>query len=133
MNASEARKQILDVLLGVDLISAGQRQRFLDEPAKDIRLADLGIDSMKVVDLCLGLEERVGREISIEELVENPTVNKLAGHLAKALDVLEGLLHADLEGAVDRGVVGGRPGADGQLAETGDVFLLLQLEVGHGL
>jgi acyl carrier protein len=83
MNANEARKQILDVLVGVELVTAGQRQHLLEEPAGDIQLAELGIDSMKIVDLCVGLEERVGREISIEELIENPTVNKLADHFAK--------------------------------------------------
>jgi acyl carrier protein len=82
MNASEARKQILDILVGVELVAAERRQRLLEQPAEDIQLAELGIDSMKIVDLCVGLEEQIGREISVEELIENPTVNKLAGHFA---------------------------------------------------
>jgi acyl carrier protein len=84
MNINEAREKILDVLVGVEIVSTEQRQRLLEEPEGDIELAELGIDSMKIVDLCVGLEERVGREISIEELIENPTVNKLADHFAKA-------------------------------------------------
>ena len=84
MNASEARKQILDVLVAVEILTHGQKQGLLEGPAEDIQLAELGIDSIKIVDLCVGLEERVGREISIEELIENPTVNKLADHFAKA-------------------------------------------------
>jgi acyl carrier protein len=86
MNASEARKHILDVLVGVELMTAERRQRLLDEPAEDIRFAELGIDSMKIVDLCLGLEERAGREILVEELIENPTLNELADHLQREGD-----------------------------------------------
>jgi acyl carrier protein len=82
MNANEARKQILDILVGVELVTAERRQRLLEQPAEDIQLAELGIDSMKIVDLCVGLEEQIGREISVEELIENPTVNTLAGHFA---------------------------------------------------
>jgi acyl carrier protein len=83
MSVSEVRKQILDVLAGLELVKAEQRNRLLEAPAEDIELAELGIDSMKVVDLCVGLEEQVGREVSVEELIENPTVNRLADHFAK--------------------------------------------------
>jgi acyl carrier protein len=38
---------------------------------------------MKIVDVGIGLKERVGREISIEELVEIPTVNSLADHFVR--------------------------------------------------
>jgi acyl carrier protein len=83
MSVSEVRKQILDVLVGLELISAEQGNRLLEGPTEDVELAELGIDSMKIVDLCLGLEEQVRREVSVEELIENPTVNKLADHFAK--------------------------------------------------
>lgn len=83
MSASEARKQILDVLVGLELVTAEQRKHLLEEPAQDIELTQLGIDSMKIIDLCVGLEEQFGREIDIEELIENPTVNRLADHFAR--------------------------------------------------
>lgn len=84
MTADEARTMILDILQGLDLIDEKQKVDVLAGRTADIELAALGIDSMKVVDLCVGLEDRVGREIEVEELIENPSVNQLAAHFAKA-------------------------------------------------
>jgi acyl carrier protein len=76
MQEDAAKAAILDVLKELEILH-GQAE------TGDIEFAGLGIDSIKVVDLCVALEERFGREVSIEELVENPTVNQLAKHLAK--------------------------------------------------
>lgn len=78
MSPGEARETIVSVLAGLGLVDEHQAK------AEDIEFAGLGIDSMKVVDLCMELEERVGREIAVEELIENPTVNRLAEHFAKS-------------------------------------------------
>ena len=48
----------------------------------DVDLASLSIDSVGIFNLCMELEDAVGREIRIGELVENATVLKLARHLA---------------------------------------------------
>lgn len=77
MRTDEARTAILTVLKGLKLVDDNQAA------APDIEFAVLGIDSMTVVDLCVGLEEQIGREVSIEELIENPTVNQLADHFTK--------------------------------------------------
>ncbi len=84
MTADEAKIAILNILQNLELIDEKQKNDVLSGLAADIELAGLGIDSMKVVDLCVGLEEEVGREIEVEELIENPTVNQLAAHFAKA-------------------------------------------------
>lgn len=84
MTADEARRMILNVLLNLELIDDRQMTDLLAAPVVDIELASLAIDSMKVVDLCVGFEELVGREIDVEELIENPSVNKLAEHFARA-------------------------------------------------
>lgn len=84
MTADEARLMILNVLLNLELIDDGQKSDLIAARVGDIELAALGVDSMKVVDLCVGLEERIGREIEVEELIENPSVNKLAEHFAGA-------------------------------------------------
>lgn len=84
MTADEAKIAILNILQNLELIDEKQKNDVLSGLAADIELAGLGIDSMKVVDLCVGLEEQVGREIEVEELIENPTVNQLAAHFAKA-------------------------------------------------
>ncbi len=76
MQVDQAKAAILEILAELELLD-GELQ------APDVEFASLGIDSIKVVDLCVALEERFGREVSIEELVENPTVNQLANHLAK--------------------------------------------------
>src|SRR5690349_2999990 len=52
--------------------------------AGDIEFRGLRIDSMRIIDLCLGLEARLGREVEIEELIENPTLRRLADHFAGA-------------------------------------------------
>jgi acyl carrier protein len=83
MTADEAKVMILNILKNLELIDENQKDDVLSGRAVDIELAGLGIDSMKVVDLCVGLEEEVGREIEVEELIENPTVNQLAAHFAK--------------------------------------------------
>jgi len=77
MRADEARTAILNVLKGLKLVDGDQ------VAAPDIEFAGLGIDSMTVVDLCVGLEEQIGREVTIEELIENPTLNQLADHFTK--------------------------------------------------
>lgn len=83
MTVDEAKIVILNILQNLELIDEKQKNDVLSGLAADIELAGLGIDSMKVVDLCVGLEEEVGREIEVEELIENPTVNQLAAHFAK--------------------------------------------------
>jgi acyl carrier protein len=82
MSADEAKTAILDVLKGLKLVD-GETEKLFVDGARDIEFGALGIDSITVVDLCVGLEERIGREVSIEELIENATVNKLADHFAK--------------------------------------------------
>lgn len=84
MTANEAKIMILNILQNLELIDEKQKDEVLSGQAADIELAGLGIDSMKVVDLCVGLEEEVGREIEVEELIENPSVNQLAAHFSKA-------------------------------------------------
>jgi acyl carrier protein len=77
MSVDEARASILEVLKQLKLVDGNQAQ------AADIEFAGLGIDSISIVDLCVGLEEKVGREVTIEELIENPSLNQLADHLTK--------------------------------------------------
>lgn len=84
MTADEAKAMILTILQDLELIDEKQKSDVLAGQGADIELAALGIDSMKVVDLCVGLEERIGREVEVEELIENPSVSQLAAHFAKA-------------------------------------------------
>jgi len=42
------------------------------------RLADLGIDSLQLVELKFGLDQVIGMELDAEVLMSNPTVRELA-------------------------------------------------------
>ena len=38
---------------------------------------------MAVIDLCMDIEKHTGREVLIDELVDNSSLNKLAKHLSE--------------------------------------------------
>lgn len=82
MSRDEAKAMLLDLLLAMELLSPSERAVAATAGAKDISFGELGIDSMAVVDLCVGVEERIGRELRVEEIIDNPTVDLLAAHLA---------------------------------------------------
>jgi acyl carrier protein len=84
MKREEAKTMLLDVLHSMELISTAQRDSTREPDAADIEFGELGIDSMAVVDLCLGVEDKTGRELLVEEIIDNPTVNMLATHLARS-------------------------------------------------
>lgn len=48
------------------------------------RLADLGIDSLQVVELKFGLDQVLGRELEVELIISNPTVGELAAQSLRA-------------------------------------------------
>jgi acyl carrier protein len=82
MTGNEAKTMLLDVLMALGLMSPEERAAALEPGAKDIPLGSLGIDSMAVVDLCVGVEEKTGRELRVEEIIDNPTIDQLAAFLA---------------------------------------------------
>jgi acyl carrier protein len=48
------------------------------------RLADLGIDSLQVVELKFGLDLVLGQELEVELIINNPTVGELAADSVRA-------------------------------------------------
>jgi acyl carrier protein len=82
MNREATRAMLLEVLQSMELISQSDKAAALEPGAEDIQLGELGIDSMAVVDLCVAVEDKIGRELHVEEIIDNPTVNLLAVHLA---------------------------------------------------
>jgi acyl carrier protein len=44
------------------------------------QLADLGIDSLQVVELKFGLDQVLGQEVDVELIISNPTVGELAAN-----------------------------------------------------
>lgn len=84
MTFDETRTIIIESLHGIELLSDQDRERLLGEKDTDIDLASLSIDSLKIVDWCMALENKLSREVQVEELVENDSINKLARHLSSA-------------------------------------------------
>jgi acyl carrier protein len=82
MKPGDAQLIILDILAATELIDRDRKEDVLAGRISDIEFAGLGIDSMRVIDLCLGLEARLGREIEVEELIENSSLKRLADHFA---------------------------------------------------
>lgn len=82
MNRDETKVMLLEVLSALELISPSDRAAATTPGADDIEFGSLGIDSMAIVDLCVAVEEKTGRELRVEEIIDNPTVNQLAAHLA---------------------------------------------------
>jgi acyl carrier protein len=74
----DARSIILNALVGIKCLPEERRDALIADSESDVELASLGITSMAVIDLCMDIEEHTGREILIEELIDNATLNKLA-------------------------------------------------------
>ncbi len=53
-----------------------------DELPLDENYFDLGLNSLRVVEIKTGLEELLGREVDTGLLFSQPTVRQLIGHLA---------------------------------------------------
>jgi acyl carrier protein len=85
MTVNEAKTMLLDVLLALELMSPVERAAALEPGANDIALGSLGIDSMAVVELCVEVEEKIGRELRVEEIIDYPTIDQLATYLASKL------------------------------------------------
>lgn len=81
MNSESIRESIIKALHGIKVFNDEVRDAYLADIDKDVALVELGIDSVSVMDFCLLLENDLGREVEILELIDNPTLNTLAKHL----------------------------------------------------
>jgi acyl carrier protein len=79
---AEARDAILNALVSSKILTADRQMELGPHPGSDVELAALGIDSMAVINLCVALEETLHRDVEIEELIEHPSLNQLARHIA---------------------------------------------------
>ena len=82
MKLQETRQIIISCLDEVKLLEANQKSEILQDQEADVELASLSIDSLKIVDLCMALETALGREVEVEVLIENSSINKLARYYA---------------------------------------------------
>ncbi len=79
----EFRNVILNALVGIKCFTPEKAAELAATEGEDVELIKLGIDSMSVIDLCMDIEENTGREVLIEELIDNPTINKLAKFMSE--------------------------------------------------
>jgi len=82
MTVTEVRRTVLESMFACDMISEPERERLQADESADVDLASLQIDSIKIVDWCMDLETKLNREVQVEELVENDSLNKLARYLS---------------------------------------------------
>lgn len=81
MQFDKIRNTILDALVSIEALDPAAAEAARADAGQDIIFSSLGIDSVMVMDFCVLIEDSIGREIEIVELVDNASLNKLARHL----------------------------------------------------
>lgn len=79
LSEEDHEKIIVEALQSIGKLT---REQAAQLQAQDIDIAALGLDSVSITDFCMALEERIGREIEVDELIENPSIKGLARHLS---------------------------------------------------
>ena len=77
------RNVIINALVSIKCFAPDKAVELSANEGDDVKLVTLGIDSMSVIDLCIDIEDHTGREVLIEELIDTPTINKLAKFLSE--------------------------------------------------
>lgn len=86
MDAIQARGLIVEALDQVT--GARNLAEFapaLADPLADVRFDALGLDSLTGIEFCFAMEERVGVELELSDLLKHDSVNRLAAFIADAL------------------------------------------------
>ena len=82
MKVNETRAAILEALAKSKLLPEADIAAY-DSAGGDVSLDSLDIDSLKVFDFCVALEDVLGVEIEPEEIITNNSLSSLARHLAE--------------------------------------------------
>ena len=75
------RERILDTLVELGELDADRKQALLADPAANVSFAEIEMDSLTALDLCVNLEEASGKVVEPADLIEHPTLNDLATFL----------------------------------------------------
>jgi len=81
MSLARFREQILETLVELGELNEDRKQALLASPDSNISFAEIEMDSLTALDLCVNLEEASGKVVEPADLVENPTLNDLASFL----------------------------------------------------
>lgn len=87
MTDDEIRKVIADALVyaAVPGFRGSQRERDFVEGRADIRLADLDIDSLAAMELCIAIETNVGASILPQDLAKIGSLDSLVTKVREAV------------------------------------------------
>ena len=86
MTFGAARKHILKAINATTSILDEPRfAACVADPGQNIPFADLELDSLAAMEICMELEEKAGIEIDLGDLAVYPSVNELAEHVATVL------------------------------------------------
>ena len=78
------RSQIIATLASMDQIPGDRLGALRASVDADAAFVDLEMDSLTALDFCVGLEDAIGGTIEPADLIEHPSINALARHLAKS-------------------------------------------------
>jgi len=78
MTLDPHRQTVLSVMSKLGLLEGRPSP---EEMAGDLLFADLGMDSLTVLDLCVALEDQTGCIVEPADLVQHPSVDALARFL----------------------------------------------------
>lgn len=82
MTNTQYREQIIDTLADMGQIEADRKTSLLATADSDLSFVEMEMDSLTALDFCVSLEEKTQRTIEPADLVDHPSVNALARHLA---------------------------------------------------
>ena len=78
------KDRVVALIQEVLTTTEGFRPLVLPITAEHHLVKDLGVDSVALMDLAMGLESRLGRSVDESELMELGTVGAIARHLLEA-------------------------------------------------
>ncbi len=78
MSASLRRQDIVSIMIDLGLV---EEPEATDTPPSDVQFADLGMDSLTVLDFCMQLEEKTGLSVEPGDLASHPSLHALAAFL----------------------------------------------------
>ncbi len=84
MNMEQFRNQIIATLTSMGQLSEDRLSALRGSTDADADFIDLEMDSLTALDFCVGLEDAIGGTIEPADLIEHPSVNALARHLAES-------------------------------------------------
>lgn len=77
------RNHIIATLSSIGQLSDDRVSMLRSSVDADANFVDMEMDSLTALDFCVGLEDAIGGIVEPADLVEHPSVNALAHHLAK--------------------------------------------------